>query len=420
VSEARWSPAWVRRAAFAAVLIVAAVTPGPASGSFSSSCSGRRCESAGAVQWARLLPGSWLARPGVDGTVPAGGQAYAAINDQVAAVGTGLTVIAYQADDGQPLWTSALAGFPPGSAIVAIRVWPGAVTAGVDVPDPAGGRSREEVVLAAGTGRQLHVYPAASFGGAVAAGPGRTVIVGARAVTSYDRSGRVRWSTPTGQAAQAWQLDGGSIYVTVAKGGYLSTAPVTALRKISLRTGAEHLIRPRRGAFAGSLSLAFDDVVLFISAGGLTAYSGKTGRKLWKRPGALAEGVDPPSARIYLASGNVLLGVSPHTGQTEATVAGVTAAGSSGLYGVQASTMFGLDHGAQGQAWGYDVATQRVIWASGSLPWPHYFVDLSGIGGSTSPGLDVVLLAICNQLGPAPASGTGQPCTRPELVAVSR
>jgi hypothetical protein len=420
VSKARWSPAWVRRAAFAAVLVVAAVTPGPASGSFSSSCGGHPCESAGTVQWARLLPGSWVARPGVDGTVPSGGPAYAAISGQLAAIGTGLTLTAYRALDGQPQWTAALAGFPPGSAIVAVRVWPGAVTAGVDVPDAAGGRSREEVVLAAGTGRQLHVYPAAPFGGAVAAGPGRTVIVGARAVTSYDRSGRVRWSTPTGPAAQAWQVDGGSIYVTVAKGGYLGAAPVTALRKISLRTGAGQLIRPRRGAFAGSLSLAFDDVVLFTNAGGLTAYSGKNGRKLWERPGALAEGVDTPGARIYLAAGNALLGVSPHSGQTEATVAGAAAAASSGLYGVQASTMFGLDHGAQGQAWGYDVATQRVIWTSQPLPWPHYFVDLSGIGGSTTPGLDVVLLAICNQLGPAPASGTGQPCARPELVAVSR
>jgi hypothetical protein len=73
------------------------------------------------------------------------------------------------------------------------------------------------------------------------------------------------------------------------------------------------------------------------------------------------------------------------------------------------------------------------------LPWPHYFVDLSGIGGSADPASRLVVIAACSQLAPssltqpasapaspsaaaspsASASGTGQPCLKPELVALS-
>lgn len=419
MSGARTRVGWLRGATFAAVLVVVAVAPGPASGSRSSSCRGTDCETAGMVRWARPLPGSWVARPGVAGTVPARGQAYAGLNARVAAVGIGLTVYAYRTASGRPLWRAVLSRFPAGSAIVAVRVWPDAVTAGVNVPAGSGTR-REEVVLAAASGRQLRAYPAAPFGGAVAGGQGRLVVIGPHAVTSYDRAGRARWRRTTG-AAQAWQSDGTSVYVSVARDGYFGTAPVTALRRIDLRTGAERVIRPRRDGFSGSLSLAFDGVVLFTDAGGITAYSGRTGRVLWRRRGALPEGADAVSGLIYLASGNVLLGVNPRSGQTQARVPGAATVGSSGLYGVNGGTVFGLDHGAQGQAWGYDVATQRVVWTSGPLPWPHYFVDLSGVGGSTGPGLDVVLLAVCRQPGPARlAGGAGQPCTRPELVSVTR
>jgi hypothetical protein len=417
VSEAR-VPLWARRAAFAAVLAVAAVAPGPSSGPPPSSCRAPHCEIAGTLRWARPLTGVWLAAPGDAGTVPAGGQAYAAMDGQLAAVGVGLTVHAYRAAGGQPLWTVTLAGFPAGSAIVAVRAWPGAVTVGVDVPGPAGTR-REEVVLAAGTGRRLHVYPAAPFGGAVAAGPGWLVVVGPRSVTSYDRDGRVRWTRFTGTAAQAWRSDGRWLYVTVAGKGHPGTSPVTAVRRISLRTGAQRVVRPRRGGFAGSLSLAFGSVMLFTDAGGVSAYSAGTGRLLWRRAGALPEGADPVAGLIYLVTGNVLTGVDPGSGETETRVAGAAAGSSSGVYAVQRGVLLGLDHGAQGRAWGYSVARQRVVWTSVPLPWPHYFVDLSGIGGSSPPGLDVVLLTICRRLGPAADGGAGQRCTRPELIAVT-
>ena len=435
---ARGSLTWIRRLSFAAVLIVAAVAPGPGAGTRSQPCPGLRgpvgpggpgragCGRSGTVRWARLLPGSWIAQNGLLGTTPAQGQAYAALGDRVAAIGSGMTVSAYAARSGQPLWTADLAGFPAGSAIVSVRAWPGVVTAGVGLPAAAGPggparTARKEVVLAAATGRRIRDYPAAPFGGAVAADAAATVIVGAHAVTRYaNRSGAVMWSRPTGQVAQAWQEEGNSLYITVAAGGYLGSAPVTALRRINLRTGAQRLIRPRGHAFTGSLSLAFDGAVFFAGARGISAYSATTGALLWHRRAGLPESIDVTQRRLYLLAGNALVGVDPRTGARLARVSGATAAESAGLYGVRAGAVLGLDHGALGRAWGYDVATQRVSWTSGPLPWPHYFVDLSGIGGSSSPGGDGLLLAVCAQLGPPPQPGAAQTCLRPELTALNR
>ena len=416
---------WIRRLSFAVVLAVAAVAPGPASGSPSLLCSGPGCERAGAVRWAHRLPGAWIVQNALMGITPRQDQAYAALGDQVAAVGGGLTVSAYSARTGQVRWRTALTGFPPRSAIVSVRAWPGVVTAGVGLPAGAGiagwGTSREEVVLAAATGRRIRAYPAAPFGGAVAAGTAATVIVGMHAVTCYaNRTGRVLWTRPTGAAAQAWQVNGGDIYVTIAAGGYLGTAPVTALRRISLRTGSQVLVRPVTHAYAGTLSLVFDGVVFFSRANGITAYSASTGARLWHRAVAQPESVDVAAGRLYLIAGNALVGVDPLTGVKLARVSGAMTAASAGLYGVREGTVLGLDRGALGKAWGYDVATQRVLWTSPPLPWPHYFVDLSGIGGSSSPWRGGVLLAICARLGPAPGTNAPQPCARPELIALNR
>src|SRR5262245_60899023 len=420
----RGSLTWIRRLSFAAVLLAVAVAPGPAAGSRSGACAGpggpggSGCGSQGTVRWARLLPGSWVAQPDLLGTTPARGQAYAALGDQVAALGSGLAVSAYAAGSGQPLWTADLTGFPAGSAIVSVRVWSGVVTAGVRLPAAAGTAARKEVVLAAATGRRIRAYPAAPFGGAVAADAAATVIVGAHAVTRYaNRTGAVLWSRPTGQAAQAWQEGGNFLDVTVAARGYPGAPPVTALRRINLRTAAERLVRPRSHAFAGTLSLAFDGVVLFPGADGITAYRAATGARLWHRRAGLPESVDVRERRLYLLAGNALVGVDPLTGTRLARISGANAE-SAGLYGVQVGAVLGLDRGALGKAWGYDVSTQRVLWTSGPLPWPHYFVDPSGIGGSTSPGSAGLLLAICAELGPSLRPGLAQSCLRPELTAI--
>ena len=431
---------WVRRLSFAAVLLVAAITPGTAAGGSSLVCQRVRCESAGTIRWVRPMPGSWTVQNGQVGTTPVNGQAYAALGSEIAAVGSGLTVSAYQASTGQRLWTTVLTGFPAGSAVIAVRVWPGVVTVGVvrpALPGPSGsatsapgtpatsggsaagnGPPRTEVVLRASTGHRIHAYPAAQFGGAVAASPATTVVVGPRAVTSYaNHTGAVRWSRPTGAVPQAWQVDGGELYMAVAAGGYLGSAPVTALRRISLGTGAQHLVRPHGPSFLGALSLAYHGVLVFSSPRWARGYSATTGRELWHYPSALPDTVDTVAGRLYLISGNTLIGVNPQTGST---LARVSAASSSGLYGVREGAVLGIDHGALGKAWAYDIAAQQVLWTSRPLPWPHYFVDLSGIGGSAPPGQDAVLLAICGQV-VGQAAGTAVPrCDRPELAVLNR
>ncbi len=82
--------------------------------------------------------------------------------------------------------------------------------------------------------------------------------------------------------------------------------------------------------------------------------------------------------------------------------------------------MLGIDHGALGKAWGYGVAASRCSGRAGPLPWPHYFVDLSGIGGSAPPGQDAVLLAICGRVGPRSAAASAARCARPELAVLNR
>jgi hypothetical protein len=427
VSLARGPAAWTRRAILAVVLAGAAIIPGHATGSASSVCKGGRCGSAGKILWTRLLPGSWTASA-TGGTVLAQGQAYAAAGGQVAVIGFGLTVVAFNVRTGNALWTKALSGMPAGASIESVRAWPGVVTAGVSLPRPLHGRAaRTEVVLNASTGASVRSYPAAEFGGAVAASSAATVIVGSKSVTSYaNRTGKVRWRRRTGRMPQAWRVDGRDLYVTVAAGGYLGTAPVTALRQISLRTGAQRLIRPRGGPFTGTLSDAFEGVVFFSGPRGVTAYSGSTGRRLWAREGAIPESVDEVQERLYLTKGSRLLGVDPATG---ARAMGRIVRGSSGLYGIRGGVALGMDQGPDGVAWGFDVARQRVVWTTPQLPWPHYFVDLSGIGGSAAPASSTVLITTCAQLGASAAAsaGTGgstgsagQACTRPELVAIRR
>jgi outer membrane protein assembly factor BamB len=414
------SRTWLRRGGFAAILLGLAIAPGPASAA--RPCTARICQAAGQARWTQPLPGSWLAEPGLAGTTPAHGEAYAAMGRQLAVIGFGTTVQAYRASTGTALWVSSLAGFGDGAQVVAVRSWPKVITAGVTVPGGASGAAstRREVVLSAASGRLIRSYPAAAFGGAVSADAGRTVIVGNTAVTGYsNRTGRVIWSRPTGPAAQAWKTDGNELYLTVAAGGYLSGAPVRALRKLNLRTGAQRLVRPPDAAFQGVLSRAADGVVVFTGPRGAIAYSGSTGAWLWRRAEALPQDVDPVGGLLYLSAGSALAGVDPWTGRTEAHVSGGSAPGASGFYAVRDGTVLGLDQGGTGDAWGYDVAAGRVLWTNPEVPWPHFFVDLSGIGGSAGPWSTAVLLAICGQTGAGVPGGSGQVCIKPELTALN-
>ncbi len=368
----------------------------------------------GSVLWTRVLAGSWLAQQGVAGTVPAQGSAYAATGGGIAVLGSGTSVSAFQLSSGRPRWQVSVAGVPAGSQIVGVRAFSGVVAVGVQ---PAGqGTVRHEVVLSAATGQQLRTYQASPYGGAVAADGYRTVIVGARGITAYaNATGRVLWRRPTGRPAEAWRVTGQYLYVTEAGDGYLGSAPVTALRRISLRDGALKILRPGPPAFAGTLTGAVAGVVLFTDANGVSAYSGGNGDLLWHRAPAALDLADARTGTVYLAIRNTLTGVSPRTGAVISVAADSVSAS---LYTVNGGVALGLDEGALGEAWGYSPVRQRVVWTSHSLPWPHFFVDLSGLGGSASPATHIVLLATCAGVGASPAGTTAAVCAKPELVAI--
>jgi PQQ-like domain len=411
----------LRRWALAVVLLGVALLPYPTLGSVSAGpaavCrSGCRTGSVPSmIKWTRPLAGSWQVFPGLTGTAPASGLAYMAVGYGLVAVGAGLTVSAYSDKTGAPLWGQTLAGFPAGAVIVSVRTWPGEVTAGVSYAS-AGHLHRTEVVISGSTGTESGRYPAAMFGGAVGGSSQHTVIIGPTAVTSYDNAtGRATWRVATGPAAQAWRTDDGLLYVAESADGFLGSAPVTALRQINLATGAQILVRPLEGlSFAGTLSVAFDGVVLFSAAGGVTAYSGATGTWLWSLGGVVPEAVDPRKQRIYLTREANLIAVNPLTGQVTATASGSAVNGSAGLYAVRDGVALGLDQGANGDAWGYNIGAQRVTLAAAGLGWPHYFVDLSGVGGSADPASDLVVIAACAQLAP----GAG-PSTTPSVTPVT-
>jgi hypothetical protein len=396
-----------RRAVLAATLLAVALVPYPVIGSASVPSTSTSCHTncqhtrtAGKILWARDLPGTWAVTTGLNGTVPAQGQSYAAVGHGLAVVGVGMSLRAYNSRTGQPAWSDDLPGFPAGSAIVSVRVWPGVVTAGVAY----GNGNRAEIVFNRTTGQQYHWYSATRFGGAVYADAQTTVVVGPGAVTAYANStGKARWRRPTGSADQTWQVDGSDLYVTVSADGYLGSQPVTALRRIDLATGLESLVRPAAASFPGTLSGVVDNVALFSSATGVTAYDGLTGLRLWSLAGAVLESTDPSQGRFYLTLDTSLLEVDPASGQVLARTPGSAVAGSAGLFAVRDGVALGLDQGANGEAWGYDVSTQQVIWTASGVPWPHYFVDLSGLGGSADAVGATVIVAACGQLAPKSA-----------------
>src|SRR5215469_10126294 len=174
--------------------------------------------------------------------------------------------------------------------------------------------------------------------------------------------------------------------------------------------------RPARpGAFPGTLSDAVGGVVLFSGADGiLRAYSGETGKLLWHHASAGLELADGQST-VYLTDAGQLLGVNILTGAKVSTAA-ISVAGS--LYWVNGDVALGLDQNSLGEAWGYNLSTGRIVWTSGSLPWPHFFVDLSGLGGSASQASDIVLLATCAQVGTSVTANSAPSCQQPQLAAV--
>jgi hypothetical protein len=410
VRVSRGTAAWARRGVLAVVLVGAAVIPGRASSQTTTHCPGSKCRRAGSVLWTSHLPGSWVAETGVAGTVPAAGEAYAASAGNIAVVGYGTSVVGYQALTGKVSWQADLSWLPVGSAIVGVRAWPAVVAVGVS--EPAGsGQDRREIILSAATGARIRTYPAAYYGGAAWASRSRAVVVGTHAVTGYANStGRAAWQRSTG-APQTWVVSGHYLYMTVARGGgSLLSGEVTGLRQIDLTTGAERVIT-LRGPFSGTLTAVVGGVALLSGSAGLRGYDVGGGTLLWQRPGAVLEFVDEGKNAAYIATGNSLTELDTTTGKTAGRPAPAVA---SGLYAIRNGVALGLDQNSLGDAWGYDMATRKVVWYSPALPFPHFFVDPSGLGGSAGLGSPVALLATCGQVG----SGTPAQCVRPELVAI--
>lgn len=403
---------WVRLGFLAVVLVGAAVIPGRAVSQQASPCHAGPCRTPGSELWSGRLPASWLAQPGVVGTVPAGGaEAYVAASAQVAVIGFGTTVLGFQASTGKPEWQASVASLPAGSVIESLRAWPETVAVGVAIP-PSG---QQVVMLSMASGEQIRSYPSAASGGAVAADDARTVVVGARYVTSYDNAtGRAQWRRGTGPVAQDWYVSGSYLYVSIARGGYLRSSRVTGLRRISLDTGAEQIVRPPAGVFTGTLSAVVGDVLLFSGNDGVFAYSAGNGEPLWHRSTGVLEFIDAAQRVVYLASGNTLVGVDPASG---VVLTSQTARVMASLYAVSDGVALGLDQGALGQAWGYDLYTKKIVWTSDALPWPHFFVDRTGLGGSADAAGDEVLLTMCAQVGSAAGKGSAA-CKRPELAAM--
>jgi hypothetical protein len=394
----------------AVVLLGAAVIPGRASSQATSHCAGSRCNRAGSVLWTRTLTGSWVTQTGVAGTVPAVGEAYAASAGDIAVLAQGTSVTAYQALTGKTTWQADLSWLPTGSAIVGVRAWPAVVAVGVSVPAGSGGQDREEIILSAVNGTRIRSYPAAYYGGAAWASRARAVVVGASAVTGYaNSSGRAVWRRPTGPA-QAWVVAGRYLYMAVTTGGSILSGKVTALRQIDLSTGAERVVH-LRDPFAGTLTAVVGTVALLSGGDGLRGYDLGDGKMLWRRPGAVLEFVDQGQDAAYIVTGNSLSELDTTTGNRLGRPAQAVAAG---LYAVRKGVALGLDENSLGDAWGYNMATRKVVWYSGALPWPHFFVDPSGLGGSAGPGSPVTLLATCGTVG----GGTPATCLRPQLVAL--
>jgi hypothetical protein len=239
------------------------------------------------------------------------------------------------------------------------------------------------------------------------------VVVDRTAVTAYANStGRVLWSRDVGQPGQTWRVSGQYVYVAQPAG----STGVLLVRRISLSTGAEAVLRPPDHAvFPGTLSAVVDGVMLFSAPGEVAAFGGDSGEQLWPPAKGVLELSDPGADIAYLASSTALEAIGVTSGIVLSHAA-LSVAGS--IYWVSGGVALGLDQNALGDAWGYSLDSRRVLWTSAGLPWPHFFVDLSGLGGSANAGGHVVLLATCARVGgKSPVAGAPH-CLRPELAAV--
>ena len=297
---------------------------------------------------------------------------------------------------------------------MSVRTWPGEVTAASPTPGP-GIWSAPRWSISGLTGTESGRYPAAVFGGAVGGSALYTVIVGPTAVTSYDNAtGRVRWRLATGPVPQAWRTDG-------------RDAVRGRIRRRVPGFGAGHRAapdRPARPARRSSSGRWRDSRSPARSAPRSTAWCcsprgrGDRVRRhdrsvavVHRRGGA--RGLPTRAAADLPDPGSNLIAVDPLTGQVTATVSGSAVTGRRACTWSGTVWRSGSTRAPNGDAWGYDIGAQRVTLAAAGLPWPHYFVDLSGVGGSADPASNLVVIAACTQLAPSSPA-------RPEPIPVAQ
>jgi hypothetical protein len=412
----------LRRWVLAAALVGVALVPYPVQGTAgvpaATACrSGCRAGVASMVRWTTPLSGAWNVAPGLAGTVPAAGLAYAAVGGGLAAVGAGLTVTAYSSRTGALEWQDTLTGFPAGAAIVSVRAWPGEVTVGVSYRSAAGDQHggavrRTEVVLSGADGAQSGRYPAATFGGAVAASQKYTVVVGATEVTSYDNTtGHVRWRRPTGPVAQAWRTDGNRLYVAESPGGFVDSAPASALHRIDLATDPSCRPPDRGPVFPrhAERRLRRRGAVLLGGRGNRVQRQHRSAAMVGAR--AVPEGIDHSPRRIYLTEGSNLVGVDPQTGKVKATASAPRSPGRPGCTWSGTARRSGSTR-ARAAAPGATPSPFSGSRGRPGLPWPHYFVDLSGVGGSADQAGNLVVIAACRRLAPRSPAQPARPRRR--------
>ena len=145
----------------------------------------------------------------------------------------------------------------------------------------------------------------------------------------------------------------------------------------------------------------------------MTAYSGSTGGTLWTKRGAVPEGTDPAAGLVYLTlPGGALAGVDPSTGTVRASVPASRGHGRGGLYVVRDGVALGLNSGANGTAWGYNMAKGRSRGPRPPCRGRTSSPTCPGLAAAPRLSGDMVVVTACPRLAASPGM-----CADPELVA---
>ena len=346
--------------------------------------------------------------PGLTGTVPASGLAYASVGDGVAAVGVGLTVYGYSSRDRRAgvaghadrlpgrcrhRVRAHLAGRGNRGRLLPARGQPGAPSAprwsspmrrarpDRDRPVP-GGHVRRGGRRAARIHRRRRRHRGDELRQrdgacplAAAHRPGRAGVAYRRQLALRGRiSRRVRGLGPGHRAAPDRPGHGGRAHRPAARGPLV-------------RRHAQHRLRRRGAVLLGGRG---DRVRRHHRSPAVVQPPGPCR----KAPTTVRAGSTSPRDPTWSASTRKPAGSRRPPQAPRST-------GRPGCTWSGAAWRSGSTRAGTGMPGAYDLAVQRVTLAAAGLPWPHYFVDLGGVGGSADPASDLVIIAACTQLAPS-------------------